>query len=428
MIALKSFGLDYRPSADYYKQILPGKEDFAAALQKEQKARGYEMPDYYLSKEYVMKVYQEEMEKQLALEAEKNREVMHLLANHQLFIMTQSMHKNQYSPSDLFGDQQWNQDIADLKQSSINHIREQRVAKRSKKVTQNVKYTLNFKTGAYEPISLPDLPLYKGSRKKSVSLLPSTGKITPYVEEEYPHSNRVGLLLDSNECEFKSDKFVFRKDANTFGQKNWKKIYKEEDIQKADFEDRLRIDSEAAMRNSEKVGHVSMDELVEQLETNKDQFAPYNEILASVKGSSVKGVFVFSKGLPLNLDVKIDFNDPRELSEWPPLHAESNTIFQADEDYDRYMLLLGIGKRIMTRNELGVDVPLYEINETSNKDLSLISTEQQRALINEILNDERKLDGIVRIIKHQSDIQEGSELIKENLKKQLSDYANTFYI
>lgn len=58
LIAAKTFGLSYTPSPDYYKQIYPGLDSFLESLEKAQKARGYMLPDQYLSSARVSLMYQ----------------------------------------------------------------------------------------------------------------------------------------------------------------------------------------------------------------------------------------------------------------------------------------------------------------------------------------------------------------------------------
>jgi len=116
--------------------------------------------------------------------------------------------------------------------------------------------------------------------------------------------NRVGLLYDGNECEFKPEKHVFGRDANSLYAKKWKKIYSAEEQQRPDFQDRLLADAEESISflNKKAGKKESTEDLVGDLEKTKDLFAPYSEILGSVKGSVVKGVFVFPKGLPQNTE------------------------------------------------------------------------------------------------------------------------------
>lgn len=62
MTGVKAFGLEYKQAPDYYKQIYPDVEEFIPLLQEAQRSRGYELPDYYLSKEHAEIVCAEEIQ------------------------------------------------------------------------------------------------------------------------------------------------------------------------------------------------------------------------------------------------------------------------------------------------------------------------------------------------------------------------------
>lgn len=426
-IALKSFGLDYTPSADYYKQLYPSMDDFIPALEKAQKERGYHLPDHYLSKDYVNSIVNEETRLFSQAEAIQHTEIDGLLRSNKLAMQTIPLPATSYQTDDLFGDARWKKGTSHLKQTAIDKLNKKRAQSR-KSPTQaagNVQFQLNPHTHRYETHVKAPVPFYTGSKKRSLSLLPSTGKMTPYVTESAPYQNRVGLLYDVDACEIKADKFIFRSDANTDNQKKWKKTYRKEEIEAPGFKEKLARDSEEATEFLKNNAHqISMKELLRHVEEHKDEFAPYNEMLGSTSNSGIKGVFVFSKGLPLNKDGALPTADAKERSTWAPLHHESLTTFVPDKGYDNYMKLLGIGKRIAVREELEKDVPLYEINQTKNQGLRLVPISEQVALIEKLLADSKELDAIVRVIQHQSDgqILVSKNIIKNHLKDTLKRY------
>lgn len=55
MTSSKSFGLEFKPSTDYYNQIDPLNTGFLEDLKRRQKEKGFELPDYYLSEEHAKK-------------------------------------------------------------------------------------------------------------------------------------------------------------------------------------------------------------------------------------------------------------------------------------------------------------------------------------------------------------------------------------
>ena len=58
-----TFGLDYTPGPDSYKQIRPGDDDFLSRLRLAQEKRGFRMPDEYLSEKNVQKLAAARMKK-----------------------------------------------------------------------------------------------------------------------------------------------------------------------------------------------------------------------------------------------------------------------------------------------------------------------------------------------------------------------------
>ncbi len=57
MQSSKTFGLEYTPGPGYEKDVYPtGGEGFIQKLAQNQSLRGYKLPGYYLSEEYVDRV------------------------------------------------------------------------------------------------------------------------------------------------------------------------------------------------------------------------------------------------------------------------------------------------------------------------------------------------------------------------------------
>lgn len=422
MISVKAFGLPYTPSADYYKQLYPDLEEtLTAEIQKEQRRRGYELPDYYLSEEYAREVY-------TALEGEREQQqdekIQGLMASHQLFLHGCRTYRANYSMGDLFGDKKWKRYTDFLTDGKINSVNEERRRKREGNHTCSSRYDLNFQERVYQPHTLENPFFYKGTHKQSLTLVPPQGKVTPYVPFDWPHLNRVGLLFDGHESQCKMDKFVFRSDANVDIEQKWKRTYSRSEMESEDFEERLRGDAEEAIRfNREQSHQVSIEELIAVNEQNQEHFVPYNEINGSIHNKGIVGVFTFSRGLPKYVDRKVSYQDQREKYSWPPLHHESLVEHEPDIDYDRYMILMGIGKKLATREKFGIDVPLYQINETTDTGLSLIPKSEQIALLEAMLRDEGgELDGVVRMIKHQSNISDSDAKVKRKLRLTLQSY------
>ena len=421
--ALKSYGLEYTPAADYYNQLYPGSKPLVDAIKEAQHKRGYELPDYYLTNEYVKKF----------MEDEQNQKVQDLMAKQQLFLKGVRTYKENYSLKDLFGNRKWKLQTLELKKSVINLVALKRFSKRAFRrmgfgcFNRKVKYELNPKTKLYEPHRTSKKSIYKGAKKASVSIVPPSGKIIPYVPFDWPHLNRVGLLFDVNKSEFKEDKYVFSADANVDLAQKWKKYYTKKETRSPDFQEKLKKDSaEAYQFNREKAHQVTLKELGNQFELFGDDFIHYNEVLASLKADGIVGVFCFSRGLPTPIpEAKIQ-KEPKDYHpkfDYKPLEHESVVNYTDDPDYDRYMRLMGIAKKLAVLDSFKIDVPLYEINTTTDTGLSLLPRTEQIKEIKAVLeNKNGELDGIVRIIKHQTNIKAKDKAIKEKLQATLKGY------
>jgi hypothetical protein len=144
------------------------------------------------------------------------------------------------------------------------------------------------------------------------------------------------------------------------------------------------------------------------------------------------GVYYFSKGLPTRIrgakvvpetDVATKKYGPKFVKfDYKPLQHESVVNFKKDESYDHYMLMMGIARKIATKEQFGKEVPLYEINTTTDTGLSYICDEDLVKKVQVILNDEAKLNGIVPCIKHQSRIKTPSSKVKEILIETLESF------
>lgn len=420
LMAFKTFGLEYTASPDYYKQLYPESKVLVDEIRKTHKERGFELPDHYLSNEYAQEVRDQILEDQ-------DQHVKELQKSNHLFLMGTRTYRHNYSIDDLFGDKKIKNATDFLTDKRVGQIVEARREKRLKKPQSNPKellYKVNPKTQTLEPYTMPKEPFYKGTKKQSLTLVPPSGKVIPYVPFDYPHLNRVGLLFDVNQSQVKKDSCVFSADANVDIEQKWKKKYTRKETMTPDFAQKLKKDSEEAVKfNKEKAHQTTWDELTHDFEAHTDEFIPYNEINASINNKGIVGIYTFSRGLPTHTNKKIPYKDQHEKFEWAPLHHESKTEFVPDADYDRYMRLMGIGKQFAIREKFGIDVPLYQINATTNTGLTLISREEQIREINDTLaNQHGELEGLIRIIKHQSNIKDSEKTIKNALIKQLKSY------
>ncbi|MEC7840368.1 MAG: hypothetical protein VX777_10055 [Chlamydiota bacterium] len=415
LTAMKSFGVPYKPSADYYKDIYPDlASDFIEKVQISQRKKGFELPDYYLSEDYAKIVAEEERLKQ-------SENVQKLLKTNNLILHGTRTYRHNYSLNDPFGDDKFDSYtdfLTDKKIDAVNSKRSQGHNTNSNKI----KYELDYKQGIYkEHVSSH---LYQGTKKQSLSLVPPQGKIIPYVPFDHPSLNRVGLLFDRNECQIKEDKFVYEYDANVDLNANWKKYYTSEEINSPGFNERVKNEGQQAIEfNRKKAHHVTMEQLIEKNNMNADKFTPYNEINGSIHNKGLVGIYTFSRGLPTYTDKKVQYKDEVEKMDWEPLHHETAAEHRKNEDYDRYMRLMGIGKRLTAIEKFGKDLPLYEINETTNTGLSLISHEDQIELVKLVLaNQNDEIYKVACMIKHQSKISSSMRTIETHLVKTLKNY------
>jgi len=420
MTALKSFGLEYTPSADYYKNIYPTCPSLVDEIEKAQQHRGYKLPDYYLSNEYVKQVLREKEE------TEQNTKVQNLLSHQKIILQGLRTYKRNYSLSDLFAKAKWEQQVDHLK--SVQKRSAARIAKRAnppEKNKEKVLYKLNPESNMYERYKMPQEMFYQGSKKQSVSIVPPNGKIIPYVPFDWPDLNRAGLLYDGDKVQYKEN-HIYSMDANVDLAQRWKKEYTIQEIQEINFEDRLKKDSQEAVKFNRTMAHqVTPEELSNQFELFGDQFIHYNEVLASVNPEAIVGVFCFSRGLPIPIPgareaflAKVRPTEYHRKFYHQPLEHEEIIEFKSDADYDRYMRLMGMSHKLNTKHRFGKDVPLYEINTTTDTGLRFISRKDQIQELETILRDENgEIDGLIRVIKHQTDISSSDEDIKKNLQK-----------
>ncbi|MEC7838469.1 MAG: hypothetical protein VX777_00360 [Chlamydiota bacterium] len=415
MTAAKSFNVPYTPSPDYYKQIFPQlNEQLIPKLEESQRKKGFELPDYYLSSEYAKTVAAEERNKQ-------NENVQKLMKSNQLMLHGARSYRTSYSLEDPFGDNKFKRSTNFLTDINISKVNKER-KKKDNSTENKYKYDLDYNEKIFKPHQRSKL--YKGSKKRSLSLVPPTGKIIPYVPHDQPSLNRVGLLFDRNECQVKEDKFVYEYDAHVDTNSFWKKEYTERQVNSSEFNNRLKNDAKKAIAFSKnKAHHITMDNLIKKNKKNADVFMPFNEINGSIHNKGIVGVYTFSRGLPTYTNRIKQFDEVNDQMDWGPLEHETVAEHRKNKDYDLYMRLMGVGKRLAVIDKFGKDVPLYEINETTNTGMALISHEQQIEMIKEVLeNKNNELTRIAKMVKHQSETLKDLKKIKKSIQMTLKVY------
>jgi len=345
MTSAKSFGVPYTPSPDYYKNIYAENPAFVDMIAAEQTRRGYALPDHYLSKEYAAETlasYRAEKETLVSSRKEKealqNKAVTDKLAANELF-MKAVIAKPEKQAMDLFQNQAWSPFLNKLNTP--------------KKVAANngkVKFTYNPETKSMEPHARADVPFYTGTKKTSVTLLPTNGKVLPY---QWEQDESIGLLFDREKSPFK-DNYIFTADALT-DNKWWRRFYTENEMSKPDFPQKLdlaarEIQSRDALGKKQSFDHLrvsNLQELISKIES-VGKFTPHNEVLASVNKSGIEGIFALNK--------QVD-NNP--------------------EGAEMYTRLKGITNKYALKLNEGVDVPLFVIDQARDKGLALYSFEDQ---------------------------------------------------
>ncbi len=330
-----SFGGGYKASPDYYKQIYPEDSKFVEKVAAEQERRGCLLPDYYLSNEHArecLALHRKEKEEK------QGQAVIDKLADHSLFMKA------------IIAPQKAEMDDPFQKKAWTPFLKKLNTPKKSAKDNGKVKYTYNPETRALEPHKKSAEPIYTGTKKTSVSLLPSHGKILPYKSSL---DENVGLLFNRKGCAFK-EKYIFKQDART-DDKWWRRFYTKREIQQPDFSKKLakavkEIESKNGKGKLKSYNHLrtSFEGLVDKVD-KVAQFDKHNEILASVKKEEVEGIFVFNKKVKENV-----------------VGAEI------------YTKLKGIANKISLKENEGIDVPLFMIDQVRDKGLHLYSSEQQR--------------------------------------------------
>lgn len=374
LTSAKTFGIPYTPAPDYYKQIYPQDERFVEKVAAEQKRRGLELPDYYLSHGYVEQTLAAVRREK---EASQAKAVADKLASNSLFMKAL---QGQSAADDIFEEGPF--------EKYLNHLD---APKKPPRDNGKIKYTYNPLTKQLEPHQKPSTPFYTGTKKTAVTLLPTNGKILPY---NWDVTDNVGLLFDRAETPYK-EKYVFTADALT-DNKWWRRFYTPKQIQQPGFQDLLahdvkQIQSNNGVGKNQSFDHLrvnSLAELADKINQAVD-FQPHNEILASLSIDGVVGVFAFNK--------KVDQN------------AEGSAL---------YTRLKGIANKVGMKLSRGVDVPLFVIDQAQNKGLELYSTDAQ-------IEDLRKLkenaggefDAVVEylVVKTKLDRQEIANLLRNEL-------------
>lgn len=383
LTSARSFGIDYTPSPDYYREIYPESPGFERRIAEGQARRGFKLPEYYLSKEYAAECLANLRKEKEAAQAEV---VKNKLINNELF-MRALVAKPEAKINDPFQDNTWN-----------GFLRKLNNPKKSSSNPDLIKYTYNHLTGQMELHPKSQEPFYTGTNKLSVSLVPSHGKILPYKWDE---DESVGLLFDRNGSEFK-DKYIFEKDALT-DNKWWRRFYTKEETEQPDFQEKLQravreIQSRDGVGANASCNHLrlsSMEELSARI--NKvAKFNEHNEILASLHKDKILGVFAFNK------------------------KTEEN---QVGAEY--YTLLKGISKKIRLKEKEGVDVPLFVFDHARDKGLELYSTEKQAQDI-QILKENKngEFDALVSYLAAKS--KSNKDKVASVLKKELARLEKYF--
>lgn len=383
LTSTKSFGIPYTPSPDYYKQIYPEDSSFEVKVAAEQQRRGYELPDFYLSNDYVKQSLAS-----LRKEKEEAQEkvVMDKLVNHNLF-MKAVVAPPKAKEDDIFFKNSWNPFLSKLNTPKI-----------SAAVNDKIKFTYNPLTRSMEPHQKSVEPFYTGTKKTSVSLIPSHGKILPY---KWNQDESVGLIFNREGSPFK-DKYIFSGDALT-DNKWWRRFYTKSEVEQPNFAKNLdlavqEIESSYGMGKKKSFNHLrlnSMDELIARVD-KVAKFGKHNEILASLKKDEVAGIFIFNK--------KVEENGTGA---------------------ELYTRLKGIANKIALRDKEGVDVPLFMFDQARDKGLHLYSSEKQREDLQLLrANSQGEFDSVVAYLAAKSQLNE--ECVATALKNELSELEKNF--
>lgn len=383
LTSAKAFGVPYTPAPDYYKQIYPQDPRFVDKVAAGQKKRGYELPDYYLSSEFAAKTLASLRSEKEAVQA---KAVADKLASNSLFLKA-FVSPPKTETEDLFHKDAW-----------VPFMRKLNTPKKHAPDNGKIKFTYNPVTKTMEPHERAAEPFYTGTKKTSVSLLPTHGKILPYGWEE---DESVGLLFDREGSPFKEN-YIFKEDALT-DNKWWRRFYTKSEIEQPDFLEKLARDVEQIQSGNgtgkkQSFDHLrmnSLDELIAKIE-KVSKFRKHNEILASLKKDKIEGVFTLNK--------KVDQN------------AEGSEL---------YARLKGIISKISMKNDEGVDVPLFIIDQARDKGLHLYSSEEQLKDLQKLKeNNGGEFDAVVEYLAVKTKLDQQS--IALSLKNELADLEKQF--
>ncbi|MCR9137502.1 MAG: hypothetical protein NXI27_16010 [Alphaproteobacteria bacterium] len=398
MISAKSFGLNYQPSPDYYKQIYPGSRAFLRSLEQCQASRGFNLPDHYLTRRHVLDLLAADSHVSGERELVRDRALSGLLASSNLLLQSYRSYPYHYLPHDLFATRKWRRNLAEF---APNRNCADRAPAGVPNPQGKLLFVLNPERETFEEVTDWE-PATQDGDLTSFTLVPPHGKVIPYVPFDWPALNRTGVLLDRRKCHL-DERYAFRGDANIDLFSAWRREFTREETMAADFGKKLQSDAKRAARFlREKSRFLPLRELEKELAASADKFIPYNEVVGRAQADAVVGVFVFSRGLPKSSE-KLAYRHQSEKFDWEPLQHESLTDFQDNPDYDLYMRLLGASQIACIRSELGIDLPLYEIREKAGVGLQLVPKHQiLKDISNTLDNLNGLLDRILRIIKHQS--------------------------
>ena len=185
---------------------------------------------------------------------------------------------------------------------------------------------LNLRTGRSAPTQQKDISEneYNYTSKTATSLLPKSGRVSPYGE---PKGTVTGLLFDLHRSDLRDEKYIFPSDAATDSRK-W--IFSP---QKTQFSGAL-LEPEMA------VDYLPLDRLKAR------EASEYNEVLAGLKPDGIVGVF-YSSG-----------------------------------DSDDLDMLHGIARRQLLK-ENGLAVPLVRLSV--NNDAQIVSVSEQSEFLRQLL-------------------------------------------
>lgn len=377
MQSSKSFNLPYTAGQTSYQDILPNDQQFLGLLKKHQLEQGYQLPDYYLSAVHVKKVAED-----LAFDDHsKAAEIEKLMNNHELLMKTINMGKPKLDKNDLFLNKKWNGLFAQLSFHPILRKLKYYGADIKNAPSFNKEtFVYNPESKSFEKKKVKKESYYKGTFKGSVSLVPKHGKVIPFLYQKQPNVNLkhkeesydcLGLLINKNKTQYK-DHYVFKANAQTNDQW-WKTQMPKHFINSEKKQAFLGKEALKVEENPNAKLRVKEKELVESMNPFEEsgEFIEFNEILSSINGESIEGIFYAVKTL-------------------------SNPVENAG--YEDYVMLLSIAKRQLVQKRLKKSLPIFALNPSKNQGLKHFSVLDQKNSIQNILNNEERLNSLAKTL------------------------------